>query len=87
MVDAVQDRGTHDPGAGRRAADLANTFDLHPYQIVNAKLGWEGERFKVYAFGRNIFNEPDIVYSNVESRVQQYTIYGSMWNLGVKFTF
>lgn len=37
--------------------------------------------------GRNIFNEPDIIYSNVESRVQQYTIYGSMWNLGVKVTF
>jgi iron complex outermembrane receptor protein len=37
--------------------------------------------------GRNIFNEPDVIYSNVESRVQQYTIYGSMWNLGVKVTF
>jgi iron complex outermembrane receptor protein len=37
--------------------------------------------------GRNIFNEPDIIYSNVESRVQQYTIYGSMWNFGVKVNF
>jgi TonB-dependent receptor len=37
--------------------------------------------------GRNIFNEPDVIYSNVESRVQQYTIYGSMWNFGVKATF
>jgi iron complex outermembrane recepter protein len=53
--------------AGRRAADLANTFDLHPYQIVNAKLGWEGERFKVYAFGRNIFNE------NIEVAGAAYT--------------
>jgi TonB-dependent receptor len=37
--------------------------------------------------GRNIFNEPDIIYSNVESRVQQYTVYGSLWNFGIKATF
>ncbi|MFC4314366.1 outer membrane beta-barrel protein [Steroidobacter flavus] len=37
--------------------------------------------------GRNIFNEPDIIYSNIESRRQQYTVYGSMWNLGAKVTF
>jgi TonB-dependent receptor len=37
--------------------------------------------------GRNIFNEPDIIYSNIPSRVQQYTIYGSMWNFGIKVTF
>jgi TonB-dependent receptor len=42
---------------------------------------------EVQLAGRNIFNEPDVIYSNVESRVQQYTIYGSMWNLGVKMTF
>jgi TonB-dependent receptor len=45
------------------------------------------DNIEVQLAGRNIFNEPDIVYSNVESRVQQYTIYGSMWNLGVKVTF
>jgi iron complex outermembrane receptor protein len=37
--------------------------------------------------GRNIFNSPDIIYSNVRSRVRQYSIYGSMWNAGVKATF
>ena len=37
--------------------------------------------------GRNIFNEPDIIYSNIPSRVQQYTIYGSMWNFGIKAKF
>ncbi|GFE82899.1 hypothetical protein GCM10011487_48990 [Steroidobacter agaridevorans] len=45
------------------------------------------DQIEVQLAGRNIFNEPDIIYSNVESRVQQYTIYGSMWNLGVKVTF
>ncbi len=45
------------------------------------------DNFEVMVAGRNIFNSPDIIYSNVESRVQQYTIYGSMWNFGIKGTF
>ena len=45
------------------------------------------KNFEVMVAGRNIFNAPDIVYSNVRSRVQQYSIYGSMWNLGIKGTF
>lgn len=45
------------------------------------------ETVEVQLAGRNIFNEPDVIYSNVPGRVQQYTIYGSMWNLGVKMTF
>jgi outer membrane receptor protein involved in Fe transport len=44
-------------------------------------------RFEVMLAGRNIFNAPDIVYSNVRSRVQQYSIYGSMWNVGIKGSF
>ncbi|WP_343519997.1 TonB-dependent receptor [Sphingomonas sp.] len=45
------------------------------------------KNFEVMLAGRNIFNAPDIVYSNVRSRVQQYSIYGSMWNLGIKGSF
>ena len=43
--------------------------------------------FEVMLAGRNIFNAPDVIYSNVRSRVQQYSIYGSMWNVGIKGTF
>jgi iron complex outermembrane receptor protein len=43
--------------------------------------------FEVMLAGRNIFNAPDVIYSNVRDRVQQYSIYGSMWNVGVKGTF
>ncbi|WP_116811204.1 carboxypeptidase regulatory-like domain-containing protein [Steroidobacter cummioxidans] len=46
-----------------------------------------GDNLEVQLAGRNIFNAPDIIYSNIESRRQQYTVYGSMWNLGVKVTF
>jgi iron complex outermembrane receptor protein len=44
-------------------------------------------QFEMMVAGRNIFNAPDVVYSNVSSRVQQYSIYGSMWNVGIKGTF
>jgi outer membrane receptor protein involved in Fe transport len=45
------------------------------------------KNFELMLAGRNIFNAPDIVYSNVRSRVQLYSIYGSMWNVGIKGTF
>ena len=53
--------------AGKRPADIANTFNLRPYTIVNGKIGWEGETYKVYAFGRNIFN------ANIELAGTPYT--------------
>ena len=37
--------------------------------------------------GRNIFNAPDIVYSNIPSHWQQYSIYGSLWTAGIKGSF
>jgi TonB-dependent receptor len=43
--------------------------------------------FEMMLAGRNIFNAPDVIYSNVRDRVQQYSIYGSMWNVGIKGTF
>ena len=37
--------------------------------------------------GRNIFNTPDIVCSNLPSHWQLYSIYGSLWTAGIKGTF
>jgi len=45
------------------------------------------ENVELQLAGRNIFNAPDVIYSNVPGRVQQYTIYGSMWNFGIKASF
>ena len=42
---------------GTRAADVANSFALESYSIVNLRLGWEGERFDFYAFANNLFDE------------------------------
>lgn len=45
------------------------------------------KQFALQVAGRNIFNAPDIVYSNVRSRVQLYSVYGSMWNVALKASF
>jgi len=45
------------------------------------------KNLSVQVAGRNIFNAPDIVYSNIRSRVQLYSIYGSMWNVALKAKF
>ncbi len=28
-----------------------------PYNIINARLGWQGERVQIYGFARNLFDE------------------------------
>jgi len=57
-------------------------------QLWNVSASYKiNSNFEVMLAGRNIFNEPDIIYSNVRSRVQQYSIYGSMWNVGIKGVF
>lgn len=56
---------------GKRTADLANHFDLNPYSLVNAKIGFAKDNWKVYAFGRNITDE-------------QTEIAGQSWGNGVQ---
>jgi len=59
-----------------------------PREMWNVSATYKiNKNFDLMLAGRNIFNAPDIVYSNVPSRVQLYSIYGSMWNLGIKGTF
>jgi TonB-dependent receptor len=59
-----------------------------PRELWNVSASYKiNKNFEVMLAGRNIFNAPDVIYSNVRDRVQQYSIYGSMWNIGVKGTF
>jgi TonB-dependent receptor len=57
-------------------------------QLWNLSASYQiNDNFEAIIAGRNIFNAPDVIYSNVESRVQQYTIYGSLWNVSLRGTF
>jgi iron complex outermembrane recepter protein len=59
-----------------------------PRELWNVSASYKlSKRFEVMLAGRNIFNAPDVIYSNVPGRVQQYSIYGSMWNVGIKGSF
>lgn len=42
---------------GARAVDVQRTFDLKDYGIVNARLGWEGDKAEIYLFAYNLFDE------------------------------
>lgn len=57
-------------------------------EMWNVSLSYKlSENFDLQIAGRNIFNEPDIIYSNVRSRVQRHDSYGSMWNFGIRGKF
>ncbi|WP_188583850.1 TonB-dependent receptor [Azorhizobium oxalatiphilum] len=42
---------------GERAGDTANTFDLDPQHIIDARLGVKTGRMEVYAYGENLVGE------------------------------
>lgn len=56
--------------------------------IWGASAGYKISRHLEFMLaGRNIFNSPDIQYSDVRTRLQLYSIYGSLWTAAVKGSF
>ncbi|MFC0709606.1 TonB-dependent receptor [Azorhizophilus paspali] len=41
----------------KRAADVANSFNLGSYDLTNARIGWEDSRYGIYLFGYNLFDK------------------------------
>jgi iron complex outermembrane receptor protein len=44
-------------GYGEMFLDKANQYSRDAYQIVNAKIGYEMQKFDIYLYGKNIFDE------------------------------
>ena len=44
-------------GYGKTYYDKANQYSRDPFQVVNVKIGYETERFDIYLYGKNIFDE------------------------------
>ncbi|MBO9623419.1 MAG: TonB-dependent receptor [Sphingomonas sp.] len=83
-------QGKYRTSALSNTATTANNGILYhaDRELWNVSASYKVNRnFEVMLAGRNIFNAPDVIYSNVPDRLQQYSIYGSMWNLGVKGVF
>lgn len=54
----------------------------------NVSLNYKiNDNFYLQLAGRNVFDEPNVIYSNIRSRVQQYDRYGSMWTFALRGKF
>ncbi len=70
---------------GKRAADLKNSFDLSAYSLLNAKIGYGKDNWKVYVFGRNLTDEQsEIAGQSWRNNVQSVRL-GEPRLLGVGF--
>jgi iron complex outermembrane recepter protein len=69
-----------------------NWTQSRPYGLLNAKLGWETQRYEVYLWGRNLMNKDYTVrgfyFGDVPPNfpISLYTQLGDPRNFGVHFT-
>lgn len=64
--------------------DKANQYTCDAHQIVNVKIGYETERFDIYLFGRNIFDEE---YDRVGASGGYYTAYSNPGKVGLTLNY
>ncbi|WP_287038041.1 TonB-dependent receptor, partial [Desulfobacter sp.] len=70
-------------GYGEMYFDKANEYKRDAYQIVNTKIGYETERFDIYLYGKNIFDEK---YDSYGYYGGYYTIYSDPGEVGLQVT-
>lgn len=68
-------------GCGKIYFDKANEQSRDSYELVNAKIGYETERFDIYIYGENIFDKE---YDSEGYYGGMYTIYSEPGEVGMK---
>lgn len=69
-------------GYGKLYFYKTNQNSRDPYELVNAKIDYEGKRFDIYLYGKNIF---DTEYNSVGVRGGYFTVYSDPGEVGVQF--
>ncbi len=71
-------------GYGRMYLDSVNTYSRDAYQLVNAKVGYEADKWDMYLYGKNIFDEG---YTMTGIGNGFFLIYSTLREMGLKFTY
>lgn len=71
-------------GCGKTYFDKDNTYSRDPYELVNAKVGYEWDHFDIYLYGKNIF---DTRYDAVNVWGGSATLYSEPGEAGLQMTY
>ncbi|MEW9310634.1 TonB-dependent receptor [Labrys neptuniae] len=75
---------------GSRPADVDHSFDLKPYHIVDARIGWKNDAgdLDLYAFGRNLLNDRYETFGSVYGGLETVAVGpGRIVGLGMTKSF
>ncbi|WP_321413734.1 TonB-dependent receptor domain-containing protein [uncultured Desulfobacter sp.] len=68
-------------GYDKMYTDYENTYKRDAYQVVNVKIGYETDRYDIYLYGKNIFDEE---YDTVD---KYYISYSEPGAIGLQLTY
>nr|WP_319395836.1 TonB-dependent receptor [uncultured Desulfobacter sp.] len=68
-------------GYGDMYLDLDNEYKKPAYELVNAKIGYETEKYDIYLYARNLFDR------NYDSEGQYYNYYSQPREIGMSVTY
>ena len=71
-------------GCGEMYLDRANEYKRDAYEIVNAKIGYEAERFDIYLYGKNIFDKEYNAYGYYSG---YYVLYSDPGEVGLQLAY
>ena len=71
-------------GYGKMYFDRSNTYSRDAFETVNARIGYETERFDIYLYGKNIFDKKYDSYGYYDG---YYTVYSDPGEVGLQVNY